>query len=197
MTDMSVTQILFRDAEQADAREIAALYRLAAGGVADVIWDALKEPGEDVIDAGARRYAREDADFSYQNCAIAESRGRPVGLLHAYPMHADPEIDPASVDPVLRPYAELEEDDSYYIAGIALKADYRRRGMGTKMLRLAELRAMTRGLAKMSLIAFEENTDSVRLYERLGYRVKDSRDIVPHPLIQHDGRALLMVKNLG
>ena len=69
--------------------------------------------------------------------------------------------------------------------------------MGTKMLRLAELRALTRGLAKLSLIAFEENTDSVRLYERLGYRVTDSRDIVPHPLIQHDGRALLMVKNLG
>ena len=97
MTDMSVTQILFRDAEQADAREIAALYRLAAGGVADVIWDALKEPGEDIIDAGARRYAREDVDFSYQNCAIAECRGLPVGLLHAYPMHADPDFDPASV----------------------------------------------------------------------------------------------------
>jgi ribosomal protein S18 acetylase RimI-like enzyme len=197
MTEMSVTQILFRDAEQADAREIAALYRLAAGGVADVIWDALKEPGEDIVDAGARRYAREDADFSYQNCAIAECRGRPVGLLHAYPMQTDADFDPASVDPVLRPYAELEEDASYYIAGIALKADYRGRGMGTKMLRLAELRAMTRGLAKMSLIAFEENAESIRLYERLGYRVTDSRDIVPHPLIQYDGRALLMVKTLG
>lgn len=196
MTDMSVTQILFRDAEQDDAREIAALYRLAVGGVADVIWEALKQPGEELVDAGARRFAREGEDFSFQNCAIAESRGRPVGLLHAYPMRADPNFDPASVDPVLRPYAELEEDGSYYIAGIALKADYRRRGMGTKMLRLAELRAMTRGLTKMSLIAFEENADSVRLYERLGYKVTDSRDIVPHPLIRHDGRALLMVKTL-
>lgn len=197
MTDMSVTQILFRDAEQADAREIAALYRLAAGGVADVIWDALKEPGEELLDAGARRYAREDADFSFQNCAIAECRGRPVGLLHAYPMYTDPAFDPATVDPVLRPYAELEEDASYYISGIALEPEYRGRGMGTKMLRLAELRAMTRGLAKMSLIAFEANKASVRLYERLGYKVKDSRDIVPHPLIRHDGRALLMVKVLG
>ncbi|MAN78998.1 MAG: GNAT family N-acetyltransferase [Rhodospirillaceae bacterium] len=197
MTEMSVTQILFRDAEQDDAREIAALYRLAAGGVADVIWDALKEPGEDIVDAGARRYAREGADFSYQNCAIAECRGRPVGLLHAYPMQSDPDFDPASLDPVLRPYAALEEEDSYYIAGIALKPDFRGRGMGTKMLRLAELRAFTRGLNKLSLIAFEENTASIRLYERLGYKEADSRDVVPHPFIQYDGRALLMVKTLA
>ena len=196
MTDMSATQILFRDADKADARAIAALYRLAAGGVADVVWDGMKAAGEDVVEAGARRYARDDEDFSYQNCAIAECRGRPVGLLHAYPMHADPDFDPADLSPVLRPYAELEEDDSYYIAGIALESDYRGRGMGTKMLRLAELRAMTRGLAKMSLIAFEENTESVRLYERLGYRVRDSRDVVPHPYIRYDGRALLMVKEL-
>ncbi len=196
MTDMSVTQILFRDADKADARAIAALYRLAAGGVADVVWDDMKAAGEDVVEAGARRYARDDEDFSYQNCAIAECRGRTVGLLHAYPMHADPEFDPEDLSPVLRPYAELEEDDSYYIAGIALESDYRGRGMGTKMLRLAELRAMTRGLAKMSLIAFEENKDSVRLYERLGYRVRDTRDVVPHPYIRYDGRALLMVKEL-
>jgi ribosomal protein S18 acetylase RimI-like enzyme len=197
MTDMSVTQILFRDADKSDARDIAALYRLAAGGVADVIWDDLREQDDDVVDAGARRYAREDEDFSFQNCALAEARGQTVGLLHAFPMHADPEFDAEQMNPVLRPYAELEEDASYYIAGVALKPDFRGRGIGTKMLRLAELRAMTRGLAKMSLLAFEENDASVRLYERLGYRVTDSRDIVAHPFIQYDGRALLMVKQLA
>ncbi|PIW29335.1 MAG: GNAT family N-acetyltransferase [Rhodospirillales bacterium CG15_BIG_FIL_POST_REV_8_21_14_020_66_15] len=197
MTDMSATQILFRDAEKTDARDVAALYRLAAGGVADVIWDALRAPGDDILDAGERRFACDDADMSYQNCAVAECRGRLVGLLHAYPVHADPDFDPATVDPVLRPYAELEEDASYYISGIALLPEFRGRGMGTKMLRLAELRAITRGLAKMSLIAFAANTASVRLYERLGYRVTDTRDIVAHPSIRYDGRALLMVKALG
>ena len=139
MTDMSVTQMLFRDAEKSDARDIAALYRLAAGGVADVVWDGLREDDEDIIDTGARRFAREGEDFSYQNCAMAEYRGRPVGLLHAFPLQSDPNFDPAEVDPVLRPYAELEQGDSYYIGGIALKPDFRGRGMGTKMLRLAEL----------------------------------------------------------
>lgn len=196
MTDMSVTQILFRDAEKTDARKIAALYRLAAGGVADVVWDGLRKPDEDIISAGARRFEREGEDVSFENCAIAECRGRPVGLLHAFHLHVDPDFDPATVTPALRPYAELEQDDSYYIGGIALDSDYRGRGIGTKMLRLAELRAMTRGISRMSLIAFEENEGSVRLYERLGYRTVDSRDIVPHPFIQYAGRALLMVKEL-
>ena len=196
MTDMSVTQMLFRDAEKSDARDIAALYRLAAGGVADVVWDGLREDDEDIIDTGARRFAREGEDFSYQNCAMAEYRGRPVGLLHAFALQSDPNFDPAEVDPVLRPYAELEQGDSYYIGGIALKPDFRGRGMGTKMLRLAELRAMTRGFVRMSLIAFEANKKAVKLYERLGYRTTDSRDIVAHPLIEYEGRALLMVKEL-
>ena len=197
MTDMSVTQILFRDAEKTDAKAIAALYRLAAGGVADVVWEAFREGDEDVVEAGARRYARDGEDFSYQNCALAEARGRTVGLLHAFPMHADPDFDPSDMDPVLRPYAELEEPDSYYIAGLALRPEARGRGIGTKMLRLAELRALTRGLSKLSLIAFEENKKAVRLYERLGYRTTDSRDVVPHPFVEYDGRALLMVKTLA
>lgn len=197
MTDMSMTQILFRDARPEDARDIAVLYRQAAGGVADVIWDGLRNVDENIVDAGARRYAREGEDFSFENCAVAEVRGRVVGLLHAYSMYVDPDMDFADIDPVLRPYADLEEDDSYYIAGMALADDYRGRGIGTKMMKLAELRAMTRGLQKLSLITFEENHASVRLYQRLGYATVDSRRICPHPFIRYGGHALLMVKELG
>ncbi|MEK9671098.1 MAG: GNAT family N-acetyltransferase [Rhodospirillaceae bacterium] len=197
MTDMSLTQIMFRDAHKEDAREIARLYQMAAGGVADVIWDGLRIGDEDIVSSGARRFAREGTDVSFENCALAEIRGRTVGLLHAYPMAADPDFDSATVDPVIRPYTELEEDQSYYIAGVALHADFRDRGIGTKMLKLAELRAMTRGLAKVSLIAFQDNAASVRLYERLGYGVVDSRAIVPHPFIRCSGQALLMVKRLA
>lgn len=196
MTDMATTQILFRDAQATDVHAIAELYRMAAGGVADVVWDKHRDKDEDILDAGARRFAREGTGFSYQNCALGESRGRIVALMHAYPMQTDPEFDPGTLDPVLRPYAELEEDNSYYVAGIAVRADMRRRGIGTKMLRMAELRAITRGLNSVSLIAFAENKASVRLYDRLGYKVVDSRPVVPHPCIPYGGSALLMVKEL-
>ena len=196
MTDMASTQILFRDAQAADAHAIAELYRMAAGGVADVAWDKLRDKDEDILDTGARRFAREGTGFSYQNCALGESRGRIVALMHAYPMQVDADFDPETVDPVLRPYTELEEAGSYYISGVAVRADLRGRGIGTKLLRMAELRAMTRGLNAVSLIAFAENKGSVRLYDRLGYKVVDSRAIVPHPAIPYGGSALLMVKEL-
>ncbi len=197
MTDMSLTQILFRDATPADVRDIATLYLMASGGVAEVIWDGLRQADEDVVDAGARRYARVGEDFSFENCAVAETRGRVMGLLHAFPMHVDPEFDPSTMDPVLRPYAELEADASYYIAGVALRAECRGRGIGTKMMKLAELRAMTRGFRRLSLIAFEENAKAVRFYERLGYRTVDRRLVKPHRFIPYSGHVLLMVKDLS
>ena len=197
MTDMSTSQILFRDAQQTDAREIAGLFRVAAGGVADVVWDGLREGKEDAVDTGARRFARDGVAFSYRNCTLVESRDRVIGMLLAYPMRAEPGTGPDEVPPVLRPYAELEADATYYIAGIAVDPDLRGRGIGTKLLRVAELRAMTRGLDAMSLIAFEENYGSIRLYERLGYRVADRRPVVPHPMIRFRGDAVLMVKDLA
>lgn len=192
MTD----QPTFRAGRRGDARVIAELYRMAAGGVADYIWDGLRQPGDDVLDVGERRFARDGEDFSYRNATLAERDGGVIGLLHAYPMFVDPEFDPAGIDPVLRPAAELEEDASYYIAGLALRPDCRSQGVGTALMDVAEAQARDRGLEKLSLIAFEENAGSVRLYLRLGFAITDRRALVPHPMIHYGGDALLMVKRL-
>ena len=66
----------FRSAVRADAREIARLFQISSEGAADYIWSQLAEPGQDLLDVGASRYARDDVDFSYQNCLIAEATGR-------------------------------------------------------------------------------------------------------------------------
>jgi ribosomal protein S18 acetylase RimI-like enzyme len=59
---------------------------------------------------------------------------------------------------------------------------------------LANEQAKEMGFSKLSLVAFEQNTGSVRLYERLGYRVVDSAPVVPHPMIHYSGDALLMTR---
>lgn len=87
----------------------------------------------------AARYERENTCFSYQNCTVAEVAGKVVGMLVAFPMHVDPtEVEN---DPVLSPYAILEEDDSYYICGVALFPDARGQGVGSQFMRLAEEQA--------------------------------------------------------
>ena len=67
--------VALRPARRDEARTIAGLFRICSGGVADYVWAKLAEPGESLIDVGARRYARENAEFSYQNCTMAESAG--------------------------------------------------------------------------------------------------------------------------
>ena len=176
-----------------DSRRIAELYQMAAGGVADYVWSGMAEPGERVLDVGARRFVRTGEDFSFQNCVVAAREEGIVGMIHAFPMTERTEVDD-DFDPVLRPYAELEHVPSLYIAGIAVDPECRGQGIGETLLTSCAVYHPDVDLADQSLIAFEENEGSVRLYHRLGFRVFDRRPVVPHELIQYSGDALLMVR---
>ena len=185
---------IIRPADVDDCGKIAELYSVASDGVADYVWSKLAEPGEKLLDVGRRRYRREDTPFSYRNCTVVEMDGEVAGMLVAFPMHCDPgEIES---DPVLRPYSDLEQDNSFYICGVALYPDYRGRGIGSGLMVLAEEQARERDFDQTSLIVFEQNTGALRLYRRLGYREMRRAAVVPHPLIHHSGDALLMVKDL-
>jgi len=184
-----------RPATRDDSPAIAELFQMAAGGVADYIWQSVAEPGETLLQTGARRFAREGEDFSFENCVMAESDGAVAGMMCSYRMDEVSEIDD-DLDPILLPYCELEFAPSLYVAGIACYPERRGEGIGSVLIDHADEKAEAMGLEDLSLIAFEENAGSVRLYERLGYRTRDRRAIVPHELIQYSGDALLMVRAL-
>ena len=196
MKSRNTSRITFRPAEKPDSREIALMYRIASDGVADYIWSTFAQPGEDLLDVGQRRYEREDTDFSYQNCTMAVANDEVVGMLVAFPMHANEDPDP-DMDPVLAPYFILEEANSYYVCGVAVLPDQRGQGIGSRFMALAEKHAMGEGLSKTSLIVFEKNVRAKQLYERLGYVEKKREQIVPHELIRYTGDAVLMVKGLS
>ena len=190
-----MTQPRFRPARKEDCAAIAALYRISSDGIADYIWTQLAAPGEDILDVGRRRYEREDSAFSYRNCTLVENEDGVIGMLVAFPMQSDP-TDQQS-DPVLAPYSALEVDGSYYICGMALLPDHRGRGIGTRLLQLAENQARQQGYRTLSLIVFEQNSGAKRLYERSGYRELSRAAVYPHPLIHYTGDAILMVKALA
>jgi ribosomal protein S18 acetylase RimI-like enzyme len=186
--------VVFRPATREDCGVIAQLYQISSDGVADYIWTKIATPGENILDVGRRRYERENTCFSYQNCTVADIAGQVLGMLVAFPMHVDPAETES--DPVLAPYAILEEDNSYYICGVALFPEARGQGVGSKFMQLAEQQARENKLEKLSLIVFEQNTGAKRLYDRLGYSEAAREAIYPHPLIHYTGDAILMVKNI-
>ena len=189
-----VLQYRFRPSRIEDCFEIARLYRISSDGVADYIWTKISEPGEDILDIGCRRYQREDSVYSYKNCTVVEIGGKIIGMLAAFPMYVDSTHE--EYDPVLQPYSKLEEDNSYYICGMALFPRHRGFGIGTRLLRFAEEQAQAQGFEKLSLIVFEQNSAAMRLYEKTGYRERMRAAVVSHPLIRCGGDAILMVKNM-
>ncbi len=193
-TSNTMSNITIRPASKADCASIAKLYSISSDGVADYIWTKMAEPGEDIQEVGRKRYEREGTAFSFENCMIAESDGEIIGMMVAFPMYIDP--DDEETDPVLTPYSKLEEDNSYYICGVAMFPEHRGLGVGSKFLSLAEEHAEEKGFNKLSLIVFEQNADAKRLYDRLGYAEVAREAVVPHPLIHYTGDAVLMVKRL-
>ena len=55
--DMSMTKVTIRAARQEDSATIAELFLISSGGLAEYIWRKVAEPGEPVLEAGARRRA--------------------------------------------------------------------------------------------------------------------------------------------
>jgi ribosomal protein S18 acetylase RimI-like enzyme len=188
--------VTYRQAIKADCDKIISLYSLASDGVADYVWTAIAEPGESIHDVGMRRYQKEDTLYSYRNCTIASVENDIAGMIVAYSMHINSDAVYGSGDPVLLPYTLLEEDNSYYISGMAVFADYQGNGIGSRLLKIAESHAIEHGLAKLSLIVFEQNQGAKKLYDKTGYVEIMRHPIVPHPLIHFTGDALLMVKLL-
>jgi ribosomal protein S18 acetylase RimI-like enzyme len=199
----------FRSARRNDCRHIASLFLISSDGLAAYIWsrmqafshsaglDASPIGEQSLIDIGEQRCAREGVAFSYQNCLIAERAGAVIGMLHSFPMDEPPAPSQAESDPVLRPYAELEDYGSLYISGVAVYPEYRRQGVGSRLLALAEDRARASALPRLSLICFERNVGAMRLYARSGYSEIARRPVVPHPSLHYpDGDAILLAKPL-
>ena len=189
-----LAHVRLRPARKSECRTIARLYALSSDGVSEYVWSREAAPGEALLDVGRRRYERETSLFSYKNCTLATLDETVLGMMVAFPVtarDAPPAPDP---DPVLAPYAKLEACPSYYVCGVAVFPEYRGRGIGERLMALAEERARALDFHQLSLVVFEKNTGAKRLYERLGYRERAREAIVPHPLIRCTGDAVLMVK---
>ena len=192
-------KVTFRAATREDSHRIAELFRISSDGVVDYLWMTLapEYPGLEPVEIGAVRYARDDGDFSYTNCVLAELDGEVIGQLCTYPVEESDAEDPEEPeDPVLEPYGRLEIPGTLYISSLALFEGFRGMGLGTEMLSIARNRARERNIEALSLLVFEQNIGAVKLYEREGFREVDRAPIVPHPLINHTGDVILMTADV-
>ena len=185
-----------RWADREEAGEIARLSMISSDGLAAHIWSRMDRPGFTLEQIGAARYARTGVASSFENCLVAVSDGRIVGMAHAFARGAAPGA-PCETDPVLRPYSELGVPGSLFLSGLAVDADCRGRGLGSALMDRVERLAITRALPGVSLICFERNDRALAFFKRRGYCEIDRRPLVPHPALHYrDGDAILLLRDV-
>ena len=194
LTSPPAPALKIRRARVDDASEIARLFLVSSDGLAAYIWQRPALPGQSLAEVGAARYARTGTAFSFENCLLATVGGAVAGMAHAFAM---PPRAPGEVeeDPVLAPYAELEDPGSLYLSGLAVDDRFRGRGIGGALMDRVEALAIETGCRCVSLICFEANWRAMRFYRDRGYREIARRPLVPHPALRYgEGDAVLLVR---
>jgi ribosomal protein S18 acetylase RimI-like enzyme len=107
---------------------------------------------------------------------------------------------PASGLPaIFHPLVELEAlaPDALYVNTLATLPEARGRGLGTRLMRVAEDIARADGLPRLSLVVADDHDGARRLYARLGYRPRATRPIIKDDWDGPGTTWLLLVKELA
>ncbi len=128
--------------------------------------------------------------LSYQYSYIAQIEGNPAGLLLILPGSRLMRANLATAVQVFSVYrfAEIAElvkrtihmideekaaKDELYVGNVAVSPQFRRRGIGHKLLEFAENFAIENEMKKLSLMVEIENSAAIALYEKYGFLEKE------------------------
>jgi len=166
-----------RRARAADALALADLVNFAGEGLPLHLWSRMAAVGEDPWDVGRRRQAEKAGEGKI---FVIEVGGKVAAALTGYAIPAAPEPIPEDLPALFRPLQELENlaPATWYVNVLAAYPEFRNKGLGTRLLALAEDLAREAGLTSLSIIVAGNNSGARRLYERIGYGEVARRPIV-------------------
>ena len=181
-----------------DATVLAELVNRAGEGMPLYLWGQMAEPGEAAWDVGRRRASREEGSFSYRKATIIEQDGQCAGCLIGYEIPNNPDPIPDDLPTMFVPLQELENlaPNTWYINVLAVRPQFRRLGLGTKLLGLADETAEALGKPGLSVVVSDANSGAQRLYECCGYRESGTRRMVKENWENDGHNWVLLTKNL-
>lgn len=183
-----------RLARAEDAPVLARLVNYAGEGLPLHLWTQLAEPGQDPWEIGARRQAQK---AEAGKIVVVDEGAGPVAGLTGYAIGPEPE--PLDEIPALFvPLQELENlaPDSWYVNVLAAVPEARGRGLGTRLLGIAEAIARDQDLARLSIIVADNNAGARRLYERQGYAETARRTMLKNGWHSDGTEWVLLVKDI-
>jgi len=191
---------IFRPARKADAASLAVLVDIAGEGMPAYMWSTMKAPGQSLLEVGRERAQREQGGFSYRNSMVAEVGGETAASLVGYRLDDPYDLDSglAETPEIVRPLVRLEAraPGSWYVNVLATFPEFRRQGIASRLLEIAEQKAREQGAPSSSVIVASWNAPAARLYTSAGYAGLARETALPFPGCPHQGDWLLMVKPL-
>lgn len=180
MTALFLADEPIRRATPADAEALADLVHFASHGFALHVWRGLVGADADEAAVWAHGRKRRAEAAAQREIYVVDEGDGAIACLDGYPIDADP----APLDPNLPPnFAPLERLErqapgSWYVNVLAAYPEHRGRGIGSRLLRLADAIALRDGLRGVSLITEDQNHGARRLYERAGFTERAREPIV-------------------
>jgi ribosomal protein S18 acetylase RimI-like enzyme len=192
---------IFRVATKADASALAVLVDIAGEGMPAYMWSTLAAPGQSVLELGRERACRDEGGFSYQNAVVAEIDGEVAGGLIGYRLDDpyDLEGSLAETPDIVRPLVSLEAKapGSWYVNVLATFPEFRRRGIGARLLAISAEKAREQGARSLSVIVGSWNDSAARLYGGAGYAATAREKAILFPGCPHHGDWVLMVRSMA
>ncbi|MFO0992630.1 MAG: GNAT family N-acetyltransferase [Hyphomicrobiales bacterium] len=190
-----------RPATREDAVDLAILMDMASRGLVSWLWSTIAEPGQSALEVGRERLRdRADLPSHYQRWFVAERDGEVAGGFAGYVV-PDPYDagDVSDLPDVYGPLLELEAlaAGSWFLMAIAVYPDFRRHGLGSRLLEEAIAAARQSSVEQVSLTVSTVNDTARRLYERHGFRESARRRAIGFPGSGDIGDWMLLSQKVG
>jgi ribosomal protein S18 acetylase RimI-like enzyme len=180
-----------------DTGVIADFILAAGGGIFEQLLDEIV-PSVSVRDLVALAVSEEDSPLNFRNCLLAQVDGRCLGMAMCYPaaQYGLPAIARGIVtDDRIEPIREIINsriDGSFYLGTLAVSPEVSDQGLGKLLTEMVAELGRTAGFTTISLHAWTDNAPGFRLYESLGFKIRELLYTSPSSYLRHHGPIALM-----
>ncbi len=196
-----ISDIAYRCAKPEDSAEIASYINLAGDGLYEFLLDDLI-PGFTSMEILKWTVGVLASPLSYKNCFVAvDCRDDQIaGVINLFPADLLREHSHELINTqrwrFLEPVFQLQDWGSLFINSLAVGRQWRRCGIGGRLLDHAFERAEADGYDCVSLHVWSENLNAISFYKKRGFTVMDEVALPAHPEFSNKSGSILMSRKI-
>jgi len=195
---------IIRQATPKDAKAIAELVVIASGGMVEFLLHDLI-PHVSPLQMVEQKFAGDEMPFCYKCTTVVEIDGKVIGILHAHSNDYNtlPDPDEEALIPferlnhIVTPMFKNPVKNSFYIQSLAVFPEFRHKGIGTRLLDVVEEMAKKEHFDNITLHAWADNQEAIKLYLNKGYKIMRDIYIQEAPLLPHKSGMVLMQRKIS